>query len=77
MDQPNTKDLSRILLFCFGLNSKNKEIKKLNAQRLYQIFKYFGKVNTIIIFSKSSILKGFIEYESNLNSFNAKNFLHD
>lgn len=77
MDQVNTKKKSKILLVTLGLNSKNKEIRKLGAKKLSQIFKNFGRLRTIIIFSKSVLLKAFVEFESTSSSIKAKNFFHD
>ncbi len=61
--EENSKERSKILLLCLGLDTNKKEIKKMTVHDLYKIFSVFGTLVKVIIFSKKNILKAFLEYD--------------
>ena len=73
----NTKERSKIILLCLGLNNKKKKINDLQIKDIFKIFKIFGKILKIIIFSKKKILKAFLEFENNEITEKVKIFLHE
>lgn len=73
----NTKEKSKIILLCLGLNIKNKKIQDLHLKDIYKIFQIFGKILKIIIFSKKKILKAFLEFDNFEITQEIKNFFHE
>jgi hypothetical protein len=73
----NTKDSSNILLLCLGLDTNKKEAKKATVTDLYEVFKKYGELKKIMIFSKKNILKGFLEYSSKEEADLAVKETHD
>lgn len=62
--QGNTREKSKILLLCLGLDVQNKVYKKIKIKDLLDIFQVFGVVRKIIIFSKKKFLKAFLEFST-------------
>lgn len=53
---------SKILLVCLGLDYDKTNIQKLNSKNLKDLFQGFGIVERVLVFSKKTILKAFIEF---------------
>jgi hypothetical protein len=73
----NSAERSKILLLCLGLDTDMEDVKKMTVHDLHKIFKIFGCLQKIIIFSKKDILKAFLEYDTFENAELAKDFVHE
>ena len=59
----NTTERSNILLLCLGLDVDRSSIAQVTTRILYCIFRPFGPLNKIVLFSKNPIVKAFLEYK--------------
>ena len=73
----NTTEKSTILLLCLGLDTDKTEIKKVGVKQLKEIFREFGDLKKVIVFTRKVILKAFLEYENFENAELAKNAIHE
>ena len=73
----NTTQRSTILLLCLGLDTELDDVKRMTVHDIHKIFKVFGTLKKIIIFSKKEILKAFLEYDTFSGAKNAKTFIHE
>lgn len=64
MIKENTKEQSRILLLTLGLDTDKKAIKHLGVKDLKSLFSQTGNLKCILLFTKSVLLKAFLEYSS-------------
>ena len=55
---------SKILLVCLGLDYDKTNTKKLDSKSLKNLFHGFGIIERVLIFSKKTILKAFVEFQS-------------
>lgn len=62
----NSTERSSILLLCLGVERRGEESKYPSVQDLRRIFGSFGPLLKVVIFSRKSILKAFVEFQ---NSF--------
>lgn len=72
-----TPESSKILLVCIGFNTKMSKTKRIDVDHLEQIFSSFGKLSKILIFSRKSLLKAFIEFEDIKSSTKAAKALNN
>ncbi len=73
----NTTESSNILLLCLGLNCNKKNARNLKISELRQMFSVYGTLKKIMIFSKKTILKAFLEYETKEGAMKAVAALHE
>lgn len=73
----NTTQRSTILLLCLGLDTELDDVKRMTVHDIHKIFKVFGTLKKIIIFSKKDIVKAFLEYQSFSGAIQAKTFVHE
>lgn len=73
----NTTETSTILLACIGVDEPSARYRDLHVDDLHTVFSQFGEVCKVIIFSKRSQLKAFIEYMTAEQSAIARSFLHN
>lgn len=73
----NTTECSNILLVCVGLDSDKSAVRKLDVNDLYALFRPFGSLSKVIIFSKKVLLKAFLEFRSIDSASRAREQLHD
>ena len=72
----NSTEKSTILLMCLGGTTKNDKCVDFTIDETYNMFRVFGEVCKIIVFSKKTDLKIFIEFVEIEDSYNSKVFLH-
>ena len=68
---------TKILLFCLGFNKPKQLISSLRVHDLLPIFQSFSSLRKIMIFSKTTILKAFIEFDNIDSAEMAQNLLHE
>ena len=73
----NTTECSNILLVCLGLDSDKSAVKKVDVTDLHALFRPFGSLSKVIIFSKKVLLKAFLEFRSIDSAMRAREQLHD
>jgi hypothetical protein len=73
----NSSNKSRILLLNLGLDTDKKAIKDLTAKDLLSIFSQTGDLKRILLFTKSVLLKAFLEYPSFEDAERTLNTFHD
>ena len=73
----NTTECSTILLVCLGLDSDKTAAKKADVADLHALFRPFGSLSKVIIFSKKVLLKAFLEFRSAECASLARAELHD
>ena len=71
------QDKSSILLLCLGTESEKNSLKDVTAMSLYQVFRPFGALNKIILFSRNPFVKAFIEFSSLNCSEIARRTIHE
>ena len=71
------QDKSSILLLCLGTESEKASLKEVTAHSLYQIFRPFGALNKIILFSRNPFVKAFVEFSSTNSSEIARRTIHE
>ena len=73
----NQNERSRILLVCLGSEKEKDELQKVTARVLFKIFRPFGQLNKIILFSRSPFVKAFVEYCGIEDADSARQIIHD
>ncbi len=73
----NSSNKSKILLLNLGLDTDKKAIKNLTAQDILSIFSQTGDLKRILLFTKSVLLKAFLEYPSFEDAEKTLNTFHD
>lgn len=73
----NTTERSAILLLCLGLDTDKTEVKKVDVCELRSIFGEYGKLHKVIIFTKKTLLKGFLEFYDINDAIKAKEAVHE
>lgn len=73
----NSSNKSRILLLCLGLDTDKKAIKNLGAKDLLAMFSQTGNLQRILLFTKSVLLKAFLEYPSFEDAERTLNTFHE
>jgi hypothetical protein len=76
MTEPSIEETT-ILLLCIGLDTDRKQVSTLNSHIIFSIFRPFGPLKKIVLFSKSPIVKAFLEYFHKESAQNAIEFAHD
>jgi RNA recognition motif-containing protein len=70
-------DRSRILLVCIGLDVYCSHLNQLNTRVLFSIFRPFGPLKKIVLFSRSPIVKAFVEFADPEAAALAVEFAHE
>ena len=68
---------STILLLNLGLDSDKKEVKSLDTSDLHRMFSDAGELKRILLFSKKTLLKAFLEYSNADESQKALSLYHE
>ena len=68
---------SKILLLCLGFDRPKQQISGVKVHDLLNIFGCFGSLRKIMIFSKTTILKAFVEFGNASSAQLAQEFLHE
>ena len=71
------KDKSSILLICLGSEAEKASLKEVGAQTLYRVFRPFGALNKIILFSRNPCVKAFVEFVNPASSEIARRTVHE
>jgi len=70
-------DRSPILLVCLGLDVERTHLNQLNTRVLFSIFSPFGPLKKIVLFSRSPIVKAFVEFIDVESATLAVEFAHE
>lgn len=73
----NTAEKSTIVLLCLGLDTDKSEVKKMDIAKLKQIFRKYGRLKKVIIFTRKILLKAFLEFFDFESASAAKNAVHE
>ena len=73
----NTTERSRILLLNLGLDTDKSCIKAVGVAELKEIFAGFGALTKVIVFTRKTLLKAFVEFSEAEGAERAKIALHE
>ena len=73
----NTTESSTILLVCIGMDSSEPLYRSLHLENIHPMLQPFGEVSRLLIFSKKTQLKAFVEFVSLDSAILARTVLHD
>ena len=73
----NNQSSSTILLLCLDTEKAKRSPKSVMATDLHSVFHRFGHLLKILIFSKASIFKAFLEFSNLQEAEQAKRSIHD
>lgn len=68
---------SKILLLCLGLDVDRTQTNQLTTEALYSIYRTFGKLEKIVLFSRNPLIKAFLEYSDSTSAELALKFTHE
>ena len=70
-------DKSTILLICLGREKEKEELESMTARTLLRIFRPFGQLKKIVLFSRSPFVKAFLEFTHIEDAEMAREIVHD
>lgn len=73
----NTTESSTILLVCVGVDQPKPTYRDLHLDDLCLFLRPFGEISRLLIFSKKTQLKAFVEFVSLESAQTARSLLHD
>ena len=77
INKMNTAEKSRILLLNLGLDTDKTAIKKVTVKELKEIFGKYGHLKKIVVFTRKTLLKAFLEYRNFEEAEAAINAVHE
>ena len=72
----NQAERSKILLVCLGSEKEKEQLQKVSARTLFKVFRPFGHLNKVLLFSRSPFVKAFVEFRELDDADTARALVH-